>query len=123
MKLLIDMNLSPLWKGFLEHHGHQVVHWSTVGSPRAPDHEILKWARDNGYIILSHDLDFSAILATTKGKGPSVVQVRAHDIIPAGTGDIVQETLNRYEAELREGALVVIDEARQRIRLLPLKND
>lgn len=31
MKLLIDMNLSPKWAGFLAAAGHDAVHWSSVG--------------------------------------------------------------------------------------------
>jgi predicted nuclease of predicted toxin-antitoxin system len=31
MKLLLDMNLSPTWVGFLEENGFEAVHWSTVG--------------------------------------------------------------------------------------------
>jgi predicted nuclease of predicted toxin-antitoxin system len=44
MKLLVDMNLSPLWVPFLSGHGVEAVHWSSVGSPSAPDSEILDFA-------------------------------------------------------------------------------
>jgi len=46
MKLLIDMNLSPAWVPVLKEAGHEALHWSTVGSPSAPDHEILAQARE-----------------------------------------------------------------------------
>jgi predicted nuclease of predicted toxin-antitoxin system len=29
-----------------------------------------------GYIVLTHDLDFGAILAVTRGEKPSVAQIR-----------------------------------------------
>jgi len=32
--------------------------------------------------VLTHDLDFSAILAATHGEKPSVVQIRAEDVSP-----------------------------------------
>ncbi|MGH2611186.1 MAG: DUF5615 family PIN-like protein, partial [Tepidiformaceae bacterium] len=76
MKLLIDMNLSPQWAEFLEKHGFDTIHWSAVGNPRAPDTTIVEWAREHSRVILTHDLDFSRLLALTRASGPSVLQVR-----------------------------------------------
>lgn len=81
MKLLVDMNLSPNWAARLARHGFEAVHWSAIGAPTAPDPEILAWARDHGFVIISNDLDFSAILAASSGRAPSVVQVRMQDLI------------------------------------------
>ena len=44
MKILIDMNLSPLWVAFLAAHGIEAVHWSDMGGPSAPDSAILQYA-------------------------------------------------------------------------------
>lgn len=64
MKILIDMNLSPAWVGFLEAQGFVAVHWSDVGDPRAPDRALMSWAREHGHVVFTHDLDFSVLLAT-----------------------------------------------------------
>jgi predicted nuclease of predicted toxin-antitoxin system len=77
MRLLLDMNLSPAWVDILEAEGWETVHWHEVGEPNAPDAEIMVWARDRGYYVVTNDLDFSAILAATRAEGPSVVQIRA----------------------------------------------
>ena len=37
MKLLIGMNLSPLWVSFLAGQGMDAIHWSAVGRPKAAD--------------------------------------------------------------------------------------
>ena len=76
MKLLLDMNLAPMWVGFLQEEGFEAVHWSNVGDPRASDATIMGWARRGGYVVFTHDLGFSALLALTEAAGPSVVQVR-----------------------------------------------
>jgi predicted nuclease of predicted toxin-antitoxin system len=76
MKLLIDMNLSPRWMGWLQAEGLEAVHWSSVGRANAPDSEIMAYARESGFFVLTHDLDFGSILAATQGKSPSVVQMR-----------------------------------------------
>jgi predicted nuclease of predicted toxin-antitoxin system len=73
MKILVDMNLAPDWVPVLQSAGYQAVHWFTVGDPRAPDHDIMAWARTNGYVVFTHDLDFGSLLATTGAAGPSVI--------------------------------------------------
>ena len=39
MKLLLDMNLSPLWLEPLQRAGFDVVHWSSLGEAHAPDRD------------------------------------------------------------------------------------
>lgn len=76
MKLLIDMNLSPDWREILVTHGWEAVHWSSVGKPTA---QIKRFCNTQGTTILlflTHDLDFSAILAATRANAPSVIQVQ-----------------------------------------------
>jgi len=86
MKLLVDMNLSPRWVHMLRDAGWDAVHWSTVGRSNELDAEIMRYAAQNGYTVLTHDLDFSAILAATHGERPSVVQVRTDDVSPNVVG-------------------------------------
>jgi predicted nuclease of predicted toxin-antitoxin system len=63
MKILVVMNLSPRWVAALETAGIEARHWSTLGASNAPDADVLKWAAANGFVLLTHDLDFGAILA------------------------------------------------------------
>jgi predicted nuclease of predicted toxin-antitoxin system len=120
MKLLVDMNLSPRWVKRLADAGFEAAHWSTLGTATAPDTEIMAFAQANDYIVLTHDLDFSAILAATQGTKPSVVQVRADDVSPDTIGSQVIQALQAMAAELEDGALLTIDPNRSRLRLLPL---
>jgi predicted nuclease of predicted toxin-antitoxin system len=121
MKLLVDMNLSPLLATLLHSVGWETIHWSTVGDPRATDQAILEWARKNGYWIITNDLDFGAILASTKAKCPSVIQVRTQDVSPKHLKPILLLVLQEYRIHLKDGALVTFDEARSRVRVLPLR--
>ena len=121
MKLLVDMNLSPRWVDVLTGAGIQAVHWSVVGARDASDAEIMAHARANDYFVLTHDLDLGAILAATHGDKPSVVQIRADDVSPDVIGLRVVAALRQAEAELEAGALLTIDTARERLRLLPLQ--
>jgi predicted nuclease of predicted toxin-antitoxin system len=82
MKVLLDMNLTPRWVLFLQGAGFHAQHWSQIGRPDAPDDEIMSFAAKNAFVVLTHDLDFSAILAATQGNKPSVVQIRAQETTP-----------------------------------------
>lgn len=120
MKLIVDMNLSPRWIGWLVNAGIEAAHWSTLGANNAPDSEIMAYASANNYVVLTHDLDFSAILATTHGEKPSVVQIRAEDVSPDVIGLQVIAALRQMATELENGALLTVDPNRTRMRLLPL---
>ena len=65
MTVLIDMNLSPRWVTALAVAGISSLHWASVGTLNAPDPEIMAYARERGWVILTQDLDFGTILATT----------------------------------------------------------
>ena len=122
MKLLVDMNLSPRWVGVLVAGDIEAVHWSTLGAKNAPDSEIMAYAYANDYVVLTHDLDFSAILAATHGKKPSVVQIRAEDVNPDVIGKQVIDALRQMAAEIEKGALLSVDPNRTRLRVLPLQS-
>jgi predicted nuclease of predicted toxin-antitoxin system len=121
MKILLDMNLSPQWVPVLRGHGLDTVHWSTVGDIRATDQTIMAWALAHGCVVFTHDLDFGALLAVTQATGPSVIQVRTQDVSPAHLESVIVAALGQFRAELEAGALVVVDETRARVRVLPLK--
>jgi predicted nuclease of predicted toxin-antitoxin system len=120
MKFVLDMNHSPEWARVLESHGLEAVHWSEVGDPRASDAAILSWARDNERVVVTHDLDFGALLAASSSDRPSVIQIRSRDVMPQAMAPALVDALRRYENELELGALVVVDPARARVRILPL---
>lgn len=120
MKILVDMNLSPGWVGFLRQQGLDARHWAETGAPSAPDEEILAWAEAGSFVLLTHDLDFGAILAASGAKTPSVLQVRTQDVLPERIGELVLTALREHAAALESGALLSVDERRARVRILPL---
>ena len=76
MKILVDMNLTPLRVGFFSANGVDAVHWMNVGAGDAADATLLSWARDAGRVVFTHDMDFSALIALAGLNGPSILQVR-----------------------------------------------
>ncbi len=120
MKLLIDMNLSPKWVKFLGGAGFESTHWSTVGPANASDAIIMEFARNSGFVILTHDLDFGTILASTAGNAPSVVQIRSDDLRIDVIGNQIVGALAQVQEMLEQGALVTVDARRTRISVLPI---
>jgi predicted nuclease of predicted toxin-antitoxin system len=120
VQLVIDMNLSVEWVAELARHGWSAVHWSTVGEPAAEDSVVMAWARTNGHVVFTHDLDFGTMLALTHATGPSVLQVRGQNILPEDIGPAVISALRQHDAALASGALVVVDLRKSRVRVLPL---
>ena len=120
MKLLIDMNLSPKFANLLVSDNITSTHWSTVGKVTATDSEIVNYAFQNDYVIVTCDLDFSAILAVTHGKKPSIVQVRARYMPLADLANIVLKSIEQNIDDLNSGAILTIDAKKSRSRLLPL---
>ena len=122
MKLLVDMNLSPSWVERLARHGFEAIHWSIIGAATAPDDEILAWANEHQFVVITNDLDFSAILAGSAGATPSVVQIRMQDLLSDGAVNSVANAVAAYREEIERGALLSIDEGGTRVRMLPLRH-
>ena len=114
MKLLVDMNLSPSWIERLARHGFEAVHWSTIGAATAPDVEILTWATEHHFVVITNDLDFSAILSAGAVDGPSVVQIRSQDLLSDVVVSIVATALDAHREDIERGALLSIDEGTHR---------
>ncbi len=120
MKILIDMNLSPGWAATLTGAGFPATHWSVLGRSNATDAEIMAFAATNEYVVLTHDLDFSGILAASRDHKPSVVQLRADNLSPGAIGPVVVAALRQMQSELATGALITIEPHRTRVTVLPL---
>jgi predicted nuclease of predicted toxin-antitoxin system len=95
VKLLVDMNLSPSWAERLARYGFEAVHWSTIGAATAPDVEFLTWANEHHFVVITNDLDFSAILAASARATPSVVQIRTQDLL---SDEVVSTVVHAIEA-------------------------
>lgn len=120
MRVVVDVNLTPAWVDRLRAAGHEPQHWSEIGALDATDSEILSWAVEHGAVVLTCDLDFGAILAASRADTPSVVQIRARDVMPQAVGDQVTGVLLTFARELDEGALVSVNVETARVRILPL---
>ncbi len=61
MRFLADMGISPITVAFLRGLGHDALHLHEQALDRLQDPAILGKARDEGRILLTHDLDFPKV--------------------------------------------------------------
>lgn len=122
MKILVDVNLAPSWVKRLEDAGFDAMRWTSIGPANADDATISAYADREGYVVLTHDQDFSTLLAYTRRGGPSVVLLRTSSLRPDRFGERVVRALEiaRSSLEARPGAVLVIEDQRVRLRRLPI---
>jgi hypothetical protein len=48
------------------------------------------------------------------------LQVRGEDVLPDHMGQLVVAAIRQHETELASGALVVVEERKNRVRVLPI---
>ncbi|MDR1795980.1 MAG: DUF5615 family PIN-like protein [Clostridiales Family XIII bacterium] len=121
MKVLVDMNLPPRLAVLLAEFGIAATHWSSVGAANAKDIELFQYARRNGLVILTADIDFSVLLVYTKSSKPSVAQLRLQELSLDHDVPLIYAALSQNEDALMSGAIMTIDLKKTRLRLLPLR--
>jgi predicted nuclease of predicted toxin-antitoxin system len=121
VKIIIDVNLAVRWATMLSEKGIEAVHWSAIGDSKVSDIEIMSYARQNGYSVFTNDLDFSAILVSTRASGPSVIQIRAEDTRPEAHLDRVASALEKFSSAIEQGTIITIDQRKTRVHILPFK--
>jgi predicted nuclease of predicted toxin-antitoxin system len=88
---------------------------------RASDSQIVERARAESRIILTFDLDFGDVLALVVHEEPSVIIFRLSDERADAVNQRLSAVLNERSNELENGALIVVEDTRYRVRNLPIK--
>ena len=105
----------------LRQHGHDVRHLSEDGLQRLSDPLILEMARSEERLVITCDLDFADLLALDAYASPSVILLRLQNQTPTSVIPRLLHVLSECRAALTAGAIVTIEEARYRLRHLPIE--
>ena len=120
LRFLADIHISPVTIRALRGRGWDIVRVSDVLEGRSSDAEILEYARQHGQIVVTQDLDFSALLAIGGHTGPSVITLRLEDARPVIVTRRLLDVVSALKQELSEGMIVSADETTARYRFLPI---
>ena len=120
VRYLADQNISIRTVALLQGSGYDIRRSSDFLPPHTSDSRIIEFARTEDWTIITQDLDYSALLADSRHDRPSLVSVRLHDNRPHSLAEVLGRILPTVEADLQEGAIIVVEESRIRIRRLPL---
>ncbi len=123
MKFLADMGISPKAIDFLGTLGYSATHLNDLDLNTLPGPDILKKAREDGYVLLTHDLGFGELVAATKGSLPSVVIFRLRNMHPDRVNHYLHKILEKYKESLEHGAIISVTDGQIRVRQLPIKPD
>ena len=120
MRFLADMGVDIRVVQWLRQNGHDAKHLRDEGLHRIPNGEIFVKAISENRVIVTFDLDFGEIVALSLGQKASVILFRLHNTRTSHLINRLATVLADTAEALEQGAVVVVEESRHRIRYLPL---
>ena len=123
MRFLVDVGVSLSTVKVLREEGHDAVHLREQGLQRLPDEKILEKAKQENRIVLTFDLDFANLLVLGMAQSPSVMIFRLNDETPASVIPRMLSVIQERRQELEEGAIIMVEDSRYRLRRLPVKEE
>src|SRR5262245_46922822 len=120
VKSLADMGISLKTVMFLHALGHDAVYLADQGLERLPDRDIVAKARQEGRILLVHDLGFGELVAASGAMLPSMNTFRLRNMHPDRVNGALQCLLPQHADALERGAMISVTEGQVRVRSLPL---
>lgn len=106
---------------WLRTESHDAAGLQEQGLQRLADPEVFAKASAEGRIILTFDLDFGEIVALSAAPAASVILFRLRDTTTPHVIERLRTVLATSQQQLEEGAIVVVEESRHRIRAFPIE--
>lgn len=120
MKFLVDMGVSMTTVSALRERGHDVSHLREQGLMRMEDPDIVRKARSEKRIVVTFDLDFGEIMASSGSAMPSVILFRTRNQTPGSVTPRLLRVIEDCEAALLAGVFITVEESGYRVRRLPI---
>lgn len=113
------MPISPKTVEHIRRLGVECKHLTEFRMEKAPDKEIIRFAKENGYTILTEDLDFGTILSYTHEIEPCVIILRVGNLNTIEINKLIEKSFNQIKDE--NNAIIIVERTRIRIKKLPIE--
>lgn len=120
MRFLADMGVDVRVVEWLRRRGHDAIHLREEGLHRALDEQVFVKALAEDRIVLTFDLDFGDLAALTRERTARVLLFRLQNTRTAHVIERLEAVLAASSEALSRGAILIVEEARHRIRYLPI---
>jgi predicted nuclease of predicted toxin-antitoxin system len=120
LRILLDQNIPPVVCEFVRKRKPHwdVRHVNDVGLRGATDEAIFQWAQSDLSIVITFDEDFADARMYPAGSHAGVVRLRVWPTTIENTETALTRLFDSVAEEDLQGSLVIIDEAKIRIRRL-----
>jgi predicted nuclease of predicted toxin-antitoxin system len=126
LKFFADECISPSTVFFLIKQGYKAEHVEDAKMSGAKDAEILDYTAKNDMVLITQDLDFSALLALSGNSHPGVITIRLKFPSPENVNNSLKKLLDLQTEEQIQGSIIILEETKirfRRIPILPEEND
>ena len=120
MRFLADMGVAIRVVEWLRDEGYDARHLREEELQRLPDDQIFRKAVAENRVVLTFDLDFGEIVASSGRQKVSMVLFRLQNTRTPHVIERLKVVLQEAGPALEQGAVVVVEESRFRIRRLPI---
>ena len=120
MRFLADMGVSTRVVEWLRASGHDATHLRDEGLQKLPNGEIFRKAIRERRVVLTFDLNFGEIVAASGGTSVSTILFRLRNTRADFVVQRLKAVLDQSTEELAQGAVVLVEDGRHRVRRLPI---
>jgi predicted nuclease of predicted toxin-antitoxin system len=115
VKILTDENISPRILSFLRAKGIDASDVKEKGWQGRDDRYILEMAYADERFVLTHDSDFGTLAINEGAPCYGIIYVRLKNLKVENVCSVLEKLL-KIEMEIAKGSIIVVEDARVRIR-------